>query len=177
MKKFILSLLVIILVIPSFAQATRNNEIAVTYGINALDIIAAGVNKTGRMLVDTDVLNRHSAGIFGVEYFRRVSELVSVGGAFTYYKATDTTSEDTLVEKNYDFMPSVKLHWYQREWFSAYSKCGAGIGIAKDDDGTEVGFDWQVSLLGLEVGRTVRLFAEGGFGDQGVIMAGLRVRF
>ncbi|MCR4823848.1 MAG: hypothetical protein K5849_00660 [Bacteroidales bacterium] len=177
MKKFILSALVVILTFPAFAQPSRNNEIAVTYGLNAMDAIAFSVNSLGNMVLSEDVLERQSTGNIGIEYFHRVSPLVSVGGIFTYYKATDTTGDEPVTEKSYIFMPSVKFHWYQREWFSAYSKCAAGIGIDNDDEGTEAAFDWQASLLGLEVGRTVRFFTEAGFGDQGVVLAGLRVRF
>ena len=56
-------------------------------------------------------------------------------------------------------------------------KGAAGIGLSVDEEGSEAAFDWQVSLLGLEVGRAVRLFTEAGVGDQGFFIAGLRVRF
>ena len=72
-----------------------------------------------------------------------------------------------------------------------YSKLGAGYSRAcytttgKDSDGDMTKdtsgsnlFNFQVSLVGFEAGnRTVRGFAELGFGEQGIIHGGLRLRF
>ena len=44
-------------------------------------------------------------------------------------------------------------------------------------DKTDFHFNWQVSLIGIEVGKSLRGFAEGGFGEQGVLMLGLRYKF
>ncbi len=178
MKKIILSLLIGLLAVPSFAQDLRNNEIAVSYGISGTDIAIYAVNRLSLKIADEKLLNRKSSGILGIEYLRRLSPLVSVGGVVTYsYAQYSSDPEDPSFDHYYNLMPAVKLHWYQQKWFSAYSKCAAGIGLCVDQDGSEAAFDWQVSLLGLEVGRAVRLFTEAGVGDQGFVLAGLRVRF
>ena len=45
------------------------------------------------------------------------------------------------------------------------------------DDST-IHVNWQASLLGIEAGSpTIRGFAELGFGEQGIILAGLRYKF
>jgi hypothetical protein len=38
-------------------------------------------------------------------------------------------------------------------------------------------FNWQLSLLGLEFGSSIRAFAEVGMGEQGIVLGGVRVRF
>lgn len=178
MKKLLLSFLVGLLAVPSFAQDLRNNEIALSYGVSGTDMAIYAINRLSMKIADEKLLNRKGSGILGIEYFRRLSPLVSVGGVFTYSSAQYSSDpEDPVFEHDYNLMPAVKLHWYQRKWFSAYSKCAAGIGLSVDEEGSEAAFDWQVSLLGLEVGRAVRLFTEAGVGDQGFVMAGLRVRF
>ena len=39
-------------------------------------------------------------------------------------------------------------------------------------------FNWQLSLIGVEAGSPyMRAFAELGFGEQGIVCAGLRYKF
>lgn len=49
---------------------------------------------------------------------------------------------------------------------------------SNDYDDSALHVNWQLSLLGIEAGSpTVRAFAELGFGEQGIILAGLRYKF
>ena len=51
-------------------------------------------------------------------------------------------------------------------------------GKSKNDDVRLKHFNWQASLIGIEVGSpTVRGFAEVGMGEQGIVCAGLRCKF
>ena len=188
MKKIVLSALVLLLAASAFAQPIRNNEIAVSYGFSTANVTSGIVNLTAiifNSLVDqpttSEDLPLKSTGSFSVEYFHRLSDLVSIGGAVTYYHATSTLSSDTpgqaAVKNVFGILPAVKLHWYQREWFSAYSKFGAGVQFGQIDSEKKARFSAQASLLGLEVGRTIRFFSEAGAGQQGILLAGLRVRF
>jgi hypothetical protein len=75
------------------------------------------------------------------------------------------------------------------KYFGLYSKVGVGITIMhetqKDDKSggtdysdTTVIPNIQASLLGVEGGsETFRCFVEGGFGEQGILSAGLRYKF
>lgn len=93
-------------------------------------------------------------------------------------------------------MPAVKFDWVRKKNFGVYTKLAIGLtynyekeiqkkdGTGKDIDDKEVHSDtrfmgnFQASLLGLEAGsQKIRGFAELGFGEQGIILAGLRYKF
>ncbi len=95
------------------------------------------------------------------------------------------------VLKNYymTLMPAVKLDWLRQKNFGMYSKLAIGATLRSEkidyetaghDDysNTEMHVNWQVSLLGLEVGgRNLRGFLEVGTGEQGIFDIGLRYKF
>jgi len=86
-------------------------------------------------------------------------------------------------------MPAVKLDWLRQKNFGMYSKLAIGATLRSEkidyetaghDDysNTEMHVNWQVSLLGLEVGgRNLRGFLEVGTGEQGIFDIGLRYKF
>lgn len=51
------------------------------------------------------------------------------------------------------------------------------VGPAVDDGDTAATFTFQVSPIGVELGRTIAGFAEAGFGATGVLTLGVRARF
>ena len=72
--------------------------------------------------------------------------------------------------------------------FGIYSKAAVGAmmmfdkcndtAAKKSSNDNSLYFMYQASLLGVEAGsNNVRAFVEGGFGEQGILLAGLRVRF
>ena len=85
-------------------------------------------------------------------------------------------------------MPAVKFNWLRKEKVGLYSKLAAGVTFTsnniKDTDKTvssdkdkDLMFNFQASMIGVEVGTTIRGFAEIGVGEQGLILLGLRYRF
>ena len=86
----------------------------------------------------------------------------------------------------YTIMPAVKYNWSVKKNVSWYSKAAIGLTLlsqsidtkstTKDDD-TSTSFNFQASFVGVEVGGALRGFAELGWGEQGIILAGLRYKF
>ncbi len=78
-------------------------------------------------------------------------------------------------------MPAVKYNWLNRDRFSMYSKIALGVLIGidsgADNDKTTAAFAWQASAVGAEFGNSFRGFLELGFGEQGILVAGLRYKF
>ena len=87
-------------------------------------------------------------------------------------------------------LPSVKYSWLVRRHLQLYSKVGAGIYRQRLKthydfypevmycNRTRVRAAYQVSPLGICVGgKYVHFFAEGGYGDEGVVNMGLSFRF
>lgn len=137
-------------------------------------------------------------GPIGLEYYYHTSPLVGVGaiavfatnGEDEYYK------EELCSHRNrsyYTLMPAVKFNWLRKAKWGMYSKVGLGATLShfKDEDKgetatpqgevgstNEVIFNFQASLLGVEVGgQQVRGFAELGIGEQGVVLGGVRFKF
>ena len=101
----------------------------------------------------------------------RNAVFVSSGNDFII---TDGTASKSTY---YSLIPSVKLNWYKRDWFGAYSRFGVGPTLRNKAGVNSLKLGYQASLLGLEVGRNFRFFAEGGFGTHGLALVGLRYRF
>lgn len=133
-------------------------------------------------------------GPISAEYFYHINPLVGIGaiGVYSFHK-TDDVRDDKVQGKIKDIfftiMPAVKFNWLRRENWGLYSKLGIGYTHAKytytDNDNKEDAneesdnaVNWQASLIGAEIGnKNIRAFAELGFGEQGMLLAGVRFRF
>ena len=157
------------------------NEIAVAYGGGSNTDLVSSLAKgmfTGKQL--------DYWGPISAEYFHRLNNnrlglgAVFVIGGCKYDDADDAKS------KYYTVMPAVKYNWAVKKNVSWYSKAAAGLTFrsqsgltktySKDDDSSTV-FNFQVSFVGFEAGGALRGFAELGWGEQGIILGGLRYKF
>ena len=133
-------------------------------------------------------------GPIAVEYFYHLSPVIGVGAIGAYAKETKDIliANDKYGEAKNTFftvMPAAKFNWLRKKNFGMYSKVGAGLTFAskKEDyskgnvenlSESKVGFNFQVSALGIEAGsETIRAFVEFGVGEQGVALAGIRAKF
>ena len=198
MKKFVLLVAVAMLTVTSVnAQSDASDskhEIAVSYGsLSNSDWLNIFENVIGAIFgekYEDDTF----FGPIGLEYFYHLKPWLGVGAITTYGQLTqDAIKGDDKVGKksNYYFsvLPAVKFDWYRGDVVGLYSKLGAGVTMRREirefegnkaeynTDKTDIMFNWQVSLIGIEVGKSLRAFAEGGFGEQGVVMLGLRYKF
>ena len=90
-------------------------------------------------------------------------------------------------------MPSVKFNWLRKDKWGMYSKVALGATLTsfstqdynesgkltgEKETSNDVFFNFQASLLGVEVGGAqVRGFFELGLGEQGIALAGVRYKF
>ncbi len=176
------------------AQAQENckHEIAVSYGMAPFSDVYDAFDTFASFIGGAKYDNETFFGPISAEYFYRVNPLIGVGGIFVY----TNIKEDVLVSKVkagerkknfYTVMPAVKFNWMRKETMSLYSKVAVGCtfasiseelaeGNVKSDD-NDTFFNFQLSAIGIEVGKKLRVFAELGYGEQGVVFAGLRYRF
>ena len=175
------------------------NEIGISYGLG-VSAIGDGIgNGLGNGLFDGMVgrnwTNEKNFGTLGIEYFRRLDNTpkLAVGGILTYARKGEDveykgTKEGERTRTWMSLMPAVKYYWAQSNNFGFYSKLGAGVMMlhSKNEDlvdhmtdtDSKFYFMWQASLLGAEVGsKNLRGFIELGVGEQGIALAGLRVKF
>ncbi len=128
-----------------------------------------------------------------LEYFYHLSPLVGVGGiaVYTHGKRDIVDRVDAYVGKlTTDYitvMPAAKFNWLRKMNWGLYSKVGAGVSFRKEKsrvmgEGShtenDVIFNFQATLIGVEAGSSdYRGFIELGLGEQGIINAGVRLRF
>ena len=85
-------------------------------------------------------------------------------------------------------MPSLKYYYINNKNFGLYSKVAVGpmllssktknVQTGQSNTDSKVYLMGQASLLGVEAGsQNVRAFLEGGVGEQGIVLAGLRFKF
>lgn len=192
MKKFLMMVSVAMMTVVNVnAQDGLKHEVGVFYGVgsasNVLSVITSSISAAAG--------NQSSFwGPIGVEYYYHVSPVVGLGAVAAYAgcKAEDEkTHKDDLSETFITVMPSVKFNWLRKKHFGMYSGLSAGImfiSVSPNDnakandsnakDETLVSFMFQATALGAEFGgEQFRGFVEAGFGEKGVLCAGLRYKF
>ena len=170
------------------------HEVAISYGIDSNSQIIDAFETIGVALVGAKLENDKFFGPISAEYFYHVKNWLGVGGILAYginkqdvYLLGD---KDGVIKNSYlTLMPAVKFDWLRKKHFGMYSKLAVGATLrnekydsddasTKDDSDSEVHVNWQASLLGIEAGGpTVRGFAELGFGEQGIVLVGMRYKF
>ena len=191
MKKILVMLVVALMTtVNVVAQNDTRHEIGVYYGFaSASDVLSTITSSISAAAGDQSSF----FGPIGVEYYYHVSPVVAVGGLASYAtcKAEDKkTKKDDLTESFITIMPSVKFNWLRNNGFGMYSALSAGLMFlsvsfddsvkAADPDAqkeTKAKFMFQATALGVEFGGNLRGFAELGFGEKGLLCAGLRYKF
>ncbi len=201
MKKLITILGALVLLLNPFtanAQAAdaqkesyaTKNEINLTYGTITAP---QGVQVFGSVfavifsLGNANMSDVHLVGAAGLEYFRRLGNVVAVGGIGTYeniwgkVKNKDGEITGDINVSIGSLMPAAKFYWFEKPKFNMYSKVAVGASLygGTNSDSPEVSFAYQLSPVGLTTGGTHhRFMAELGLlGMQGSVLIGYSYRF
>ncbi|MBR5749406.1 MAG: hypothetical protein IKY01_11565 [Prevotella sp.] len=172
------------------------HEVGISYGAlsNTTWMSIADAMGTTITLGAVKYSDGNFTGPIAVEYFYHLSPVIGLGaiGAYTHETKDILISNDKYGEAKNTFftvMPAAKFNWLRKKNFGMYSKVGAGLTFAskKEDyskgsvenlSESKVGFNFQVSALGIEAGsETIRAFVELGVGEQGVALVGVRLKF
>ena len=195
MKKVILVIAAIMATMSVQAQDEKKNELSVSYGLG-ISTIGDGLGNTiGNGLIDSwsgcEWDNTKRFGTLSVEYFRHLNNpRVAVGGIVTFSRfGEDVVKKESNAKvgdrtrKYISVMPSIKYYWVNGKNFGFYSKVAAGVMMLNYNDSqatssSKAYFTGQASPIGLEAGSSsFRGFIEAGAGEQGFLLAGLRVKF
>ena len=200
MKKFMMMVAVALMTAMSVnAQSgyeDTKHEVGISYGAlsNTTWLSIADAMGTTLTMGALRYDDGNFTGPIAVEYFYHLNPVVGVGaiGAFAHETKDILFSNEKYGEAKNTFitvLPAVKFNWLRKKNFGMYSKLAAGLTFAskKEDyskgsvdnrSETKVGFNFQVSALGIEAGsENIRGFVELGVGEQGVALAGIRVKF
>jgi|GEM_PF-2421920 len=189
MKKILLVLAFMTAAVAASAQPAYKNEVAVGTGLVATSDLQTIAYRLMGSLMDMvadeeNPLESVNSGSNSAEYFHYLGDLVAVGGVIGYHNFSLKQGDTKNTFTSYSLMPAVKLSWYNRDHFSSYSKLALGASLLhelnSDGDGAtnRVVFNGQITFLGVDAGwKRFRLFGEVGFGQQGLMLAGLRYRW
>ncbi len=177
MKKIlIMAIVAMMTAVSANAQSELSNEISVAYGGGANSDIVSSIAKgmfTGEQL--------SYWGPVSLEYFHYNEGGRAAFGAVAAASGCKWDDDSNAKSTYITLMPAFKYKWVNSDMFGLYSKAAVGATLMKDSsfdkDESRVMFNWQLSLLGLEFGSSIRAFAEVGMGEQGIVLGGVRVRF
>ncbi len=167
-----------------------------TGGLNnseVLDLVTSASTAIGTLGYATYDNEKFRAPI-ELEYFYHVTPLIGVGGVLTYLTSKrdlmyHDEKEGEMKTTYFSVLPAVKFNWLRKQNWGLYSKIALGATFGKDKmewttaghddyDENKLWFNFQASLIGAEIGSTMfRGFVELGMGEQGIVVAGARVRF
>ena len=178
MKKMIPFFICLLLCVPSFGQNLGDNQMSVSYGFFSNSKLYTVLSRIFGSVVAKDY-KASDFGAMSFEYMHDLGDLVSVGVAMSYFHLSTFENGNSYEFNNYSLLPAAKLNWYRKPWFGSYTKVAAGASYRDFyEEKDRVYFNFQVSLLGLEVGpEFLRAYTEIGVGEQGALVAGLRYRF
>lgn len=101
----------------------------------------------------------------------------------SFSNPTATMNSQSYFEYFFSMTPNVKISWLFSDKFRFYSRVGFGFSIGNRYERYQAGLNskfslsWQLSPVGIEVGKQIRFFAEAGFGSMGIIQAGVKLHF
>ena len=206
MKKYILVFIANFLTIPlfsaSFAESSyahKRHEVSISYGILPItgwmdtftDLFSDAI--TGAIEgAQTRSRNSTSWGALNLMYNYRINSRVAFGAIYSYSGMKEDIYSDNLqIGKSqtsfHTIMPMFKFNWFNKPLVTMYTRIGIGLVLSFDKEEYFTGVEdyhsknaylaWQVSPVGIEIGKSLAGFLELGFGTTGLFSAGLRYRF
>lgn len=182
MKKLVL--LAIVAIIGAVNVNAQDNKSEVSVSVGAYSHISNG------WIIDafTTVLDKaeKDRGVpISVEYLYEIAPKLKVGAALTYQRMSAKLEGKKGVNNAISIMPAIKYSWIDKDHFALYSKAAVGYCLNLKSGDKELRdefeqhhFAFQASLIGAEVGsQNIRAFVEAGYGFQGIVQAGIKVRF
>lgn len=206
MKKFFLLIAISFISIYSFAQNDgTKHEIYFGAGVSPISIPSPNLpSQTDGAAGNTRYSSRDEkpSGTINIGYAYHLSNYFAIGLNYSYgtvKRGIHIGSSNKLAEMKNDihtFMLTTKYEWLHTEKFSFYSRAAAGILNLNNGKFSDVndherpflnsdkiedkkGFAWQVSPIGVDWDfvKNAALFVEGGIGNCGFALAGIKLKF
>lgn len=195
MKRTLIPALTLLLVLSAFSAKAQKNEIYVSYGfassqeiIESLSGIATPVATLGFANSTSDI----NYGPIVIGYNHYVNDKWSVGGLYSNTSLNGSISSSgtppvtAYYQNTYNtVMLRTDYHYLTGHKLQLYSGIAAGVSFtqSKPDKGSTgekssaTDFAYQLNALGLRYGTDWGIFAELGFGYNGVLSFGISKKF
>lgn len=181
MKKIMMIATMLVAALTLSAQNNElKNEVGVYYGFASASNIVSTIASAFSFTSDQQT---SFYGPIGIEYYRHVTPVVALGAMASIAGCDyDTKSNATASSTYITVMPGVKFNYLRRTHFGLYSGLAAGIMFNTNkfdgDSESNTFFIYQLTAIGAEGGSDqFRGFLEAGFGERGILCAGLRYKF
>lgn len=173
------------------------NEISLNYGVvGAQDISTFFISILDDVFTypgnEVNTLEG-TTGIIGVSYHYLVNRKLSLGMHFNYDRARfnvinaqDQQIGDDFIIEYYGILAQADIYYFNHRQMGIYSGFGVGLLLSSSSSSnssysakhvTHTNFAWHINAIGLRVGNRFAGFAELGFGYEGLLRAGVSVRF
>ena len=136
----------------------------------------------------------YTDGAWSLSYDYRFRKWLDAGLTLGYYgeysssfRYSHRNEAWSYIGGSYEFcltvMPVVRFTWLNRKWVRMYSTVGLGVSFEFGHDACEATrfretlAVFQLTPVGISVGRSLFGFAEAGFGVQGALMVGIGYKF
>ncbi|MFR8359096.1 MAG: hypothetical protein ACLVEJ_27885 [Parabacteroides sp.] len=200
MKKILLVLAMMLFVVCFQSKAQDwtdlQHEVSLSYGgLPAADLLHHYENYFDPSAESVNLYDdKGKFGALNISYIFYPDEEWGIGLIYSYTNSDKRIIANEkivgdFVSSFHSICPSFKYNWYNYNFITLYSRLNAGVAIAtakasfindenKPDEETKVKafFMYQVSPIGIELGRQIAGFVEVGFGHMGTAMAGIRYR-
>jgi|SaaInlStandDraft_4_1057021.scaffolds.fasta_scaffold02399_8 hypothetical protein len=184
----------LIFTLTSHAQEKGTSEINLGYGyatsvsmMSAFDDIITG-------LFISDQINGGSIGAFFLSYDYAIADKLMLGAIFAYetgktkYENNDNSLVANGTTNAYTFAIEINYNYVSKPSFRIYSGLGLGFtaydnnvvytdNTTPNDDASINSFNFQLTGIGIRVGKKLAFFAEAGYGYKGIVSAGLNLQF
>lgn len=201
-KKIFIVLAISILGMTAVAQEMvplRKNELVISYGVYSIPDISFEFGIFDKVFIN-DVFSKDSvrfddvssSGSISAGYHRYLGKIVAIGLSATinaishsieFDQGTSFRSSATVIT----VMPAINFHYIRTNLFSVYGGGSAGVAAwiyttdytdnSLNTSGIKWTFAYQLTLIGMRVGKDVGGFLEMGCGYQGMVKAGLSLKF
>lgn len=180
------------------AQVENSNSIGLSAGVITAPDFLNYAEPAFNTLQNNFITEGSTTSIpaFMFEYNRALGEHFDMGFSIVYQQFkvkyfdsfTGVIPAGSTTNHFLSIMPQFRFHYIPVDsWLGLYSGAAVGLHYQVNDareinffevesSGT-VGFSWQLTALGVEVGNKFGAHAELGFGFKGIISAGLHARF
>ena len=202
MHKYIITVVILILALKSFAQTLPNTEnpysfkhtFSFGYGVATSPALAYATTAFLSFMLPLPGMgalnhfNTKFSGAFFAGYHYSISPRISVGGTFAYEKGTtkDLLSDYTYTGHYYAVLGGAKYLYNPSGKISLYGRADLGLLIYSAEE-SPVGessfrispsrFALQISPFCIRVGKRMGAYCEFGFGNIGLINLGVDARF
>ncbi len=178
-------------------QEVRRSRIAVTFGYGYSPVTAHDRYANKRFpFMENNAPNAktekgHITGCFGTVSFGINYEItpwleLNVPFVYSHNNGRQAFRDVQRTDQKDDWftvLPNLRINWVRNNWLSVYTRAGIGFGLGNRwvsvdaDQSAKAIFGWQVSPVGVEMGKgNFCFFVEGGYGFTGMVSAGIKLK-